>query len=498
MHGSKNHKMDIDFLKFLYEDQKKVEFLHVKQDEFSQLYASMKVLSKEVNTYYEHEDDLIELLIAIRKGVNKFFTSIENYQNIIDSDLNSLIRYLSEIKMKYEELFKIYGSPIVKSLISIKQQYNDMNFLVEELRPYLNPKRKQCIVVRYESTIEAIKDVPVIKASKYLRLGEFYEEAFFIGSPDFYDNRFSQLFLANRTYFITYEFFQNKIKRVKRFKLLKKSEQIDTLFQNVSIARGNTGEVASIDFGEIQQEILSTDEILLRHEKNAKYAKIYEQVEAKLVLLENKYYTFIPLKTKIRTIDKDKLAITNRTINEINIGDWILFRNNSNSDLVIDVANRILGEKHKIYRKYQILWKTRLESAIDSNGIDKVIRVFQKKGIKQSNLINIHNWLSPTNIRTNNFEQLLLALKFKEDDVQRILDATEALNRAHLKAGREITSELIKELNEDKVEEIIEHGYATFTSPLMPGASFNIETVKEVVDGTVTVNRADTLTIWRD
>ena len=490
--------MDIHFLNLLYRNKKKVEFLHVKQDEFSQLYASMKALSKEVNTYYEHEDGLIELLIAIRKGVNKFFTSIENYEKVIDSDLNGLVQYLSEMKTKYEELFNKYGSLIVKSLISIKNQYKKTNFLIEELKPYLNSNKKQCIVVRYESSIETVQDVPVIKASKYLRGGDFYEEVFFIGSPDFFDNRFSQLFLADRTYFITYEFFQNKIKRVKRFEHLKKSEQIDTLFRNVSISRGATGEVASVDFGEIHKEILSTDEILLRHKKNAKNVKSYEQVEANLVLLGNKYYTFIPLKTKIRTINQEQLAITNRTINEINEGEWILFRNNSNSDLVIDIANRMLGEKHRIYRKYQSKWKKRLEHFIDTYGIQKVIRVLQNKGIKQANLINIHNWLSPTNIRTNNFEQLLIALKFRQEDVQQILHATEVLHGAHLKAGREITSELIKELDEDKVEEIIEHGYATFTSPLMPGASFNIETVQEIVDGTVTVSRADTLTIWRD
>lgn len=499
MHGSKNQKFDIDFLNFIYEEKRKVDFLHVKQEEFSQLYASMKALSKEVNTYYEHEESLIELLALIRKGVNKFFTSIENYQQVIDRDLNSLVENLSKIKLGYEDLFNIYGKPIVKSLLSIKNHYTHTNFLVEEIKQYLNPKRKQCIVVRYESPISIIRGVPVIKATKYLKSAEFYEDTFFIGSPDFYDSRFSQLFIGEHTYFITYEFFQNKIRLIKRFGNLKKSEQIDTLFKNVSFARGFNGEIASADFGEVLQDTIETNEILVRHQINAENMKSYEQVEAKLVLLNNKHYTFIPLKTKVRTIDKDQLTVVNQSINEIGIGDWILFRNNSNTDLVIDVANKILGSQHKKLRKYQYLWKDKLERVIIRNGIDKVIRVLQKRGVKQANLINIANWLSPTNIRAkHNFEQLLLTLKFKDEEVERIVKATDTLNRAHLKAGRVITDELLKELDEEKVEEIIENGYATFTSPLMPGASFNIETVKEFVDGTVTVSRADTLVIWRD
>lgn len=499
MHGSKNHKIDIDILDFIYEEKKKVDFIHVKQEEFSQLYAILKAISKEVNTYYEHEDRLIELISLIRKGVNKFFTSIENYQQVIERDLNSLIENLSKIKSGYEDLFNIYGLPIVKSLLSIKNQYSETNFLVEEIKQHLDPNSKQCIVVRYESPISTIDGVPVIKATKYLKSGEFYEDTFYIGSPDFYDSRFSQIFLAKNTYFVSYEFFQNKIRRVKRFGNLKKNEQIDTLFKNITIARGFDGEIVSSDFGEVQQDSIETDEILVRHQKNAENMKSYEQVEAKLVLLNNKHYTFIPLKTKVRTIDKDQLSVVNQSINELGIGDWILFRNNSNTDLVIDVANKLLGAEHEELREYQNLWKDKLKRIIDLNGIDKVCRVLQKRGVKQANLINIANWLSPNNIRAkHNFEQLLFTLKFKKEEVEKIVEATDALNRAHLKAGRVITEELLKELDEDKVEEIIENGYATFTSPLMPGASFNIETVKEFVEGTVIVSRADTLVIWRD
>lgn len=491
--------MDIDFFNAIYSDKKKVDFLHIKQDDFAHLYASLKALSKEVNTYYAHEDGLIELLIAIRKGVNKFFTSIEDYQYVISNNLASLIQNLSEIKSKYEELFQVYCSPIVKSLISIKDTYHDTNFLIKEVVNHLNVAKNQCIVVRYESSIDSIEGVPIIKASKYLRLGEFYDEVFFIGSPDFFDSRFSQLFLAKQTYFVTYDFFQNKIRSSKRFEQLKKSEQIDTLFQKVSISRGYQGEIASVDFGEIQQEVLSTEEIVLRHEKNANAVKDSEKVDAKLVILNNKYYTFIPLETNVRTIEKDKLAITNQKISNLNIGDWILFRNNSNSDLVIDVANRLLGDEHQKYRRQQNRWKKRLKSVIDNNDMGKVIRILQKKGVKNAKLINIENWLGPNNIRLQkDFNIFLAALKFDEEAIKEIVEAMGVLHSTHLSAGKQITSELVKELTEEKIEEIIEQGYATFTSPLVPGASFNIEAIKEIVDSTVKVSRADTMTIWRD
>lgn len=491
--------MDINFFNSIYEQKKKVDFLHVQQNDFSQLYASLKALSKEVNNHYSNEDRLIELLVVIRKSVNKFFTSIENYQHVIDCNLTTLVQNLSEIQPKYPDLFQIHCKPIIKSLITIKNLYSNTNFLLTLLKDYLNPAKNQCIVVRYESNINSIEDVPIIKASKYLRLGEFFDEVFFIGSPDFYDSRFSQLFLAKKTYFVTYDFFQNKIGRSKRFEQLKSSEQINTLFKKISISRGYNGELASIDFGAVQQETISTDEIVLRHEKNADTVKDYEKVDARLVILNNKHYTFIPIEADIRTIDKDRFVLTKKKISSLNVGDWILFRNNSNADLVIDVANRVLGTEYKNYRYQQNKWKKRLKSIVENNNIEKVIRILKKKGIDNANLINIGNWLSPNNIKPReNFKVLLDILKFDEKSVNEILEASDIIYSAHLKAGKQITSELIKQLNEEKIEEIMEQGYVTFTSPLVSGASFNIETIKEIIDDTFKVSRADTLTIWRD
>lgn len=499
MLGNKDYKVDIDFLNSLYEEERNVNFLHVKQKDFAQLYSSLKEFNKVVKTHYTTEDRLSELLIIIRKSVNKFFTSIEIYQHVIDSDLSILIQNLKEIKDKFPELFEMYCKPIIKNLINIKNLYSDSNFLIDLLKKHLDNNKNQCIIARQRSNARSIEGVPIVKPSDYLRLGIFFDESFFIGSPDFYDVRFSQLFLAKTTYFLTYDFFQNKIIHNNRFKALKEYEQIDTIYEKISIDKGYVGELASIDFERPKEDVFPTNEVILKHTKYSSTDNNAEKVLAKLVILNNNHYTLVPLDNDVRTIDKDRSTLVHKNVANLNIGDWILFRNNSNTDLVIDVANRLLGDNYKKYRSQQHKWKRRLKNAIDNNSLEKTIRVFRKKGIKNANSINIENWLSPNNIKIReNFNILLETLKFDEQTINEILEASEIIYSAHARAGKQITTDLIKQLDEDKTEEIIEYGYTTFTSPLLPGASFNLEEIKDIINEPIEVNKIDTMNIWRN
>ena len=475
---------------------KSVKFMHIKQSYFSTLYASMKTFNLEVTTNYPHEDRLKELLMKIRKVINKFFTTADNYGILIDKEMQSLIDDFHSIRVFYNELFDLYCKPIINSIIDIKNNLSESNLYLQNLISLIDSNRKQCIVVRFENVLENFSNVPIIKSSKFLKSGNFYDDVFFLGSPDFFDKRFSKLFLADNTYFICYEFFQNEITTLNDFKKINKNNQIHTIYNNVVFEGMKKGEVISLEFGTLEEKI-EKEEIILRHEKSAELKKIYDQVEANLVLLTNKHYTFIPVNTKVRTISKEHIAIENISVTNLVIGDWILFRNHSNTDLVIEVANNILGERYEEARSYQYKWKKRLKFVINKYGLEKVIYILKKNGITQASLTNIRNWLEPASIQPNNFSQLLSTLKFSKDEIVEILEATSRIKNAHLKAGKVITAELIKELSEDKFEDVIENGYATFTSPLIPGASFNIETVTDIDHKAVTVSKSDILAIWR-
>lgn len=76
--------------------------------------------------------------------------------------------------------------------------------------------------------------------------------------------------------------------------------------------------------------------------------------------------------------------------------------------------------------------------------------------------------------------KLLKALKFTEEEVKEIYSKMQEIKRAHLKAGRLISSILMNELSTKIIRELKEQGYYTFTSREFNGASFNIERVVSI------------------
>lgn len=483
---------------FLYEESKKVYFKHVQQQEIATLYECMKQFSREIRERYEYEDYLNEMFRDIRKSLNRFFTSFDEYSILFEKYFAEIIERFKELRVQYSQLFNTYGRPLIISLKDIRDNYIQDNFLQMEVKKHINSHLNQCIVTRFDSAIKDIDGVPVLRASEYLKGGKIYDEVFIIGSPEFYDERLSRVFLARVTHFISFDIFQNKIRKTKPFKNIKKSDVIDNMYENVQIFKGIDGQVFEVDFGQAQEEQFQKDEIISRHEENAQKINAIDRMEANLIVLHNNYYTFIPIDSKVRKIDRETLHLSSTKIKDIEPGDWLLFRNNTNTDLIIEVANQLLGEEHVNHRKWQRVWKRRLRRLIEKNGEEKIIRYLKKNGITTANPQNLRNWIKEDSISMQVFDQLLVALKFDEETQKEIQESSRILTSKHIQAGRFITKQLLNELDETVVENLIDNRYATFTSPLVEGASFNIEVVEEIDYSPIMVDYRDVFTIWRN
>lgn len=493
-----NKKLNAQLTNFLYEDSKKVVFKHVQQQEITTLYECMKQFSREIKERYEYEDYLNEMFQNIRKSLNRFFTSFDEYSILFEKYFTQIIKRFKELRVQYPELFETYGRPLLISLKDIRDNYIHVNFLQMEVKRHINSHLNQCIVTRFDSTIKDLDGVPVLRASEYLKGGKIYDEVFIIGSPDFYDERFSRVFLARITYFISYDVFQNKIRKPKPFKNIRESDVIDNMYENVRISKGIDGQVFEVDFGQAQEEQFQKDEIIARHEENAQKLNAIDRVEANLIVLRNNYYTFIPIDSKLRKIDNETLHLSSTKIKELEPGDWLLFRNNTNTDLIIEVANQLLGEEYVNHRKWQRIWKRKLRRLIEKNGEKKMIRYLKKNGITTANPQNLRNWIKEESISMQAFDQLLVALRFDKETQKEIQGSSRILTSKHIQAGRYITKQLLYELDETIVENLIDDGYATFTSPLIEGASFNIEVVEEIDYTPIKVDYRDVFTIWRN
>lgn len=483
---------------FLYIESKQVQFLHVHQEEISLLYESLRQFGRTIQEQYEHEDYLMEMFKDIRKGLNRFFTSFDKYNILFDKYFIGIVQQFRELKIQYTFLFDTYGRKILLSLKEIKHKFLHQNFLQKEVQKHLNSAMKQCIVTRFDSSVKKIGGIPIFRASEYLNSGQIFDEVFIIGSPAFFDARFSRIFLAKKTYFVSYDIFQNKIYKTKLFKNINTKDVIDKSYDNIKISRGMTGQIFEMDFGRVQEEKFQKEEILTRHKENAQTLSTVDKVEANLIVLGNQCYTFVPVNGNVRKINRESMHVINAKLREVESGDWLLFRNNTNRDLIIDVANKLMGEEHIKHRKLQKKWKNRLRYLMENHHEDKVINYLKRKGITTANHINLRNWINEGSISTKAFDKLLSALKFNEEMQKKILDSSKVLKSNHIQAGRFITKKLINELDDSIIENLADDGYATFTSPIVEGASFNVEIIKEIDYTSIEVANKDIFTIWRN
>lgn len=487
----------INKLNFIFNEQKEVEFIHINSEVIGLLYEKMKQLRSEIYTSYEHEDYLKEIFKSIKKSINHFFNSTEKYLVLFDNVLKQIVEDFKVIQSQFTELYNNQGKEIIELLKLLKKDYSNRNLFLEKISLYKNKEKTQCIVTRYKTSLVEYEGMPIMKAKDYLKMDNLVDEVFFIGSPLFFDDCYSKIFLAKKTYFIAYDFFENKVNKVSPFRNLKSELFLDTTYDNICLKNELEGQSFVKDFGNEEELVFPKNDVIEKHQNKNIGLKPIELVHANLVILSNNCYTFIPVNGEVRKINSETIEVEQVSIKDLNIGEWLIFRNNTTRDLIIDVANELIGPEYIKYRKSQKRWKKKLENALDLNGQDKLIKYLKQKGVKHASLINLKNWLDETRISMDSFPELLASLKFTVEDQLEIIANSKVLNSKHIEAGRAISKRLISELNDSIIEEMEEFGFSTFVSPLIKGASFNIEIVKEIDSKSIEVNLKDTLVIWR-
>lgn len=486
-----------------FKADKNIKFLHVKSNEISNLYSLCKQFSKEIHTNHSHEEFLISNFSDFRKKIHRFFTSIENYEVLLNTNLKDMLMSLVVLKPGFPQLFDKYCKPIVAQLKELKGNYSNRNFLKEAIvkELYSSLSQDTYIITRFANSKEAVTlgsyDVLLYKCSEFIRKAHSAKNLIFIGSPTQLDLKYSTLFFAENTYFVTYDFFDNQIKKSSLFNNLPEEGIVSTIYEGINIEKGHNGGVFEAEVGSISNQ-LEKEEIVQRYINRTNQIKEADQLECKLLILANNCYIFVPHSTKLRKIDKDELEMNLVKVSEIKRNDYLLFRNNSSIDLVMDVANKILGDKAPEYRAYQNQWKSKLKRYINKYGIERLSSNLKKQGIEKANEINLRNWIIPERIEPTQFEQLLRVMKFDEPILQKIVGVTKEIRTAHLKAGNKISKQLLKELNFDRLNEVDEQGYVTFTSNLFEGASFSIETIVEIHDDSIVIDKKDALKVWSD
>ncbi|MEH7255660.1 hypothetical protein V7111_26500, partial [Neobacillus niacini] len=454
MHGYR--RANLDLANKLYSSPVKIEFVKIEENHIGQLMYALKELKDEVMTYYEHDQYLLEETEAFIKVCRKVVGTLHSYRTYFKEHNDLIVTYFTLTKKRiYTDLFKKNIQPIVNLIMILRKQQNNAytDALLKLIKvEHLSPKNTYILTKKKLPSeyidVNGIK-YRAMKDKEFVDLGVFADVVIFLGTPSYFDCKFSTIFYANQTIFVGYSCFENRLEIRRTFlDVINHKHLINTIYKNVTFEKGFSG----IDFKEtFAKGILEkSEEDLISQFENIQKIPLGEKVEVKLATISNNNYIFLPIRQKVNVIDRDSLKVTQEKVKDLCIGDLLIFREQNASNLVREEADNIMGVKADQYRESLEKWKKKLRLNVERKGIEKVSKILiQRYGISVAKENNIKNWMSHHSIKPSCLEKLLQAFKFDKEEIKEILNATNEILSAHISAGHHISRSLMDELDKD-------------------------------------------------
>lgn len=205
-----------------------------------------------------------------------------------------------------------------------------------------------------------------------------------------------------------------------------------------------------------------------RKGRPAEYAHEHESRLARYVGFVGPGYGYITESRKLPVVTdlvspnrQRKSGVQLRTVDKLKLGDFALFRTESDSDLIRLVAEQSMGEEtYRTIRKLAGSWHDPLTKI--SPRVEQILSRLQVYGFRGT-IYTVRNWLrDPDIIGPGHHEDLELIGKAAADKLfsaklPTIWEAIRTIRGAHIAAGSTLSSLLLKELQE-KVEHVDAEG----------------------------------------
>ena len=164
--------------------------------------------------------------------------------------------------------------------------------------------------------------------------------------------------------------------------------------------------------------------------------------------------------------EKGKRKIKSKKVSEMTKGDIILLRVGSSEDLVIEIANKLLGTRSSEIKESQLKWKNKLKGYKETNSQEKTIKELQAAGIKLKDYKGaLKRWIEDSNIMLDtpeDFKKLLQVIQFGKIQAELICNDMIELDSARHRAGKNISRKLLKLISETDLEELEQQGWQEF------------------------------------
>lgn len=206
-------------------------------------------------------------------------------------------------------------------------------------------------------------------------------------------------------------------------------------------------------------------------EKAGKGDPSQEIVEARLFLLEGGFAVYLDASEHAKSLiidlstEQDASAVRKLPAAEISNGLFILIRTEGGGDLVVPVADKVMGSRCDELRSKQADWKSRLKAATEKKTYLEVSCELLSLGATLADESNLRNWISARNIRTaekSDFMAIMNYIGFPPNKGELYWDAMRAIFRAHLRAGTIISKRLKREVAESDLTDLVREGIKAF------------------------------------
>jgi hypothetical protein len=209
------------------------------------------------------------------------------------------------------------------------------------------------------------------------------------------------------------------------------------------------------------------------NDRELQIGEMMETIAAKQVFLSSDYVAYLPedgsVYRLVDDIDPDSgirfcQGVEHIGVDEVGVGEILLFSEEGGGKMIFDVANQILGDDMERLRGVQKFWKDIYFRKTRDSCDTVIIRELKILGAKSVTSGMIHNWRSPLNIGPGSWSNFDLLLKYCELDSRRdeIFQATRSIRRAHIQAGAQLAGRLLEMMRGQSLDELHASGKQVF------------------------------------
>lgn len=218
-------------------------------------------------------------------------------------------------------------------------------------------------------------------------------------------------------------------------------------------------ERASVDWRSVSRELSGSAE-----------NDLAEPVPARPAILAGRHAVLLPEDGDRLVWLLDPHAPSEHRVARVDVADLepghvIVLRTSGGGDLIVPIADDILGDEAPKLRELQHRWKSQLRSWVRQHRtIRRAAAELGRLGCARANPQNLQNWLGERSLRTEdrNDWQVLMDAASLSEEAEKIWRAMAKLHSAHSEAGMSIGRRLREMANTSSLDDLLRSGRQVF------------------------------------